>query len=392
VIGLLIISIRAVSLILKLLAIVLIANSLPVTLLDLYFLVATVTAVISQLFGLQTYQIVLRNFNVNNDPRFLSLLGHQHFLIGACLCSGLVLLGGLINSSFGVFSLLFVGMLIAEIFALELGRFFIILARPKLGVLINLSISITYIFIALYFYIVPQSDFNILMVSPFLVFIIVWVGFCKIKGLISLSFDFSFSNNIKLLSDASGYFFSQLANISMLYLNRFIIELQDVNGLLSSFSLLQTIGNTIPVLVTAGFIGPYAASYMQSKVSLKKIVCMVCVSSALLSITLIGFYDFIAVIVRDGLIAEYRSMFIILVIGAVAFSVAQVFQLFLSRNKKHHINFISYMAALTVSVPLAFTLIPSFGLWGACIASTVPYLILLGVRFVMTVIYLRATV
>ena len=391
-IGLLIISIRAVSLILKLLAIVLIANSLPVTLLDLYFLVATVTAVISQLFGLQTYQIVLRNFNVNNDPRFLSLLGHQHFLIGACLCSGLVLLGGLINSSFGVFSLLFVGMLIAEIFALELGRFFIILARPKLGVLINLSISITYIFIALYFYIVPQSDFNILMVSPFLVFIIVWVGFCKIKGLISLSFDFSFSNNIKLLSDASGYFFSQLANISMLYLNRFIIELQDVNGLLSSFSLLQTIGNTIPVLVTAGFIGPYAASYMQSKVSLKKIVCMVCVSSALLSITLIGFYDFIAVIVRDGLIAEYRSMFIILVIGAVAFSVAQVFQLFLSRNKKHHINFISYMAALTVSVPLAFTLIPSFGLWGACIASTVPYLILLGVRFVMTVIYLRATV
>lgn len=378
--------IRGSAIFFKFTSIALISRNLPIDSLDLYFIFIAIAAVISPLFGLQTFHVVLREFNRDSSKRGL----HSQYIIYIFMIVFLLGVMLLFNVFFddyieGFFWLVYF-LILSESFSTELTRNLIIQGRNILSNIVVLLNSFTYILFGL------SIEFNIMdaTLESWTSFIVVNLIICSIlfiytqKKLIDKVI-FRKSLDVRSLVIASSpYLFIQILNVSIIYFSRFVLEYSGTDGSVSSYSILFSLANVIGVFITVSFIAPFSPKYMKHKgedhTLLKKLYLIVVLFGFFSIIFLQLAFGFIVEVTGLTPLLEMRFEYFLISLSILIMSLSQVYQLKFLKVNLDKVNFYSYLSAFTMTLFMSIIFIPQYGVLGAAISLFSSSLILFCIR------------
>ncbi|CAH7484663.1 membrane hypothetical protein [Vibrio chagasii] len=380
------VSFRAIAIIIKFLSLAFITRGLSDGELDVYFLIITISAVVSQLFGLQTFHIVMRRFNRNNVKDVIDIQLYQHIVVLVFLVLNFIFFRNYIKEYINHTILILLVLILSEILVTEISRLFIVIGESVYSNILACINSLNYLMFGLAINYWPEvfsglSSWTFLIVPTCLISISMFFFIFKKNGYNFFTRRFYKSDIITLVCDSKPYIISQVLNLTIIYLSRFILDYQNISALLSYYSILHSFSSVVSVFLTVGIIAPLSPMYMKGNtITIKSIMVKTIIFSLIAILILMVFYPVIVLFIgKDGLI-DYQLDFLILLVGTTAFSVSQVLQLFFLKYEYDFVNLYSYAISGGASIILGFMLIPIFHISGAAMTFLISSFVLLTIR------------
>lgn len=368
------IALRALSILIKFLSLAYITRGLSSYELDTYFLFISIAAIVSQIFGLQTFHIVMRRFNKNKEKDIIDVQLYQHFIVFFVVAMVITVFINPINVYLKYSIYVFILLAVSEILTTEVSRLFIVVGKSLYSNVLSCVNSLNYFVFGFSLNNFQHlfnglSSWSIILLPTIIIsvslFLIVFIN-VKYKF---FSRKFNLLDVFILIKDSKPYVLSQVLNLIIIYLSRFVLDYQGVTSALSYYSILHSFANVISVFLTVGIIAPLTPLYMSGgNVTLKSILLKTLLLSACSVFVLTLIYQFIVSFVGKPELIDFKFEFLLLLLSASFFSLSQVFQLFFLKNNNDTINLKSYFISGVVSVILSACLIPKLLVLGASLS------------------------
>ena len=382
---------RAAAIVVKFVSLALITRGLGLEDLDIYFYFISVAAVVSPVFGLQTFHIVLRRYNTDNEKNIIDLQIYQYIASLLMVFVLLVFFYDDIKGEGRGYFIVLCGLVVSEILVTEFSRIFIVVSKSLFSNVLALTNSVSYLLYGSCLVFLGGAGFQIWQYVILLSIVVSVFLFCYVMRGVGYSFfsrEFSFRDLFGLIKSSQVYFISQLLNMLMLYSSRFFLDSLGVAGLIACYSTLYAFSNVVTVFVSVGIIAPLSTKYLSSaKNSISKILLKTFLFCLALSVCLIITYDALVYFVGNYALKDFRGEFALLLLAGALLSLSQVLQLFFLKCRLDKVNLVSYASVAVLTVFLNYLYIAEYQILGAILILLLSSLLLLVVRVVAYIYY-----
>lgn len=380
------VSLRLLSIVVKFLSLAFISRGLSNAELDMYFLILSIAAVISQIFGLQTFHLSMKTFNKDGNKAIIDTQIYQHAITFTFLIFLTIIFHKPLTAHFTIYSWILILVVILEIIVVELSRFFIVIGRSLYSNIVACANSFNYLFFSLLVSFYPGyfdglKFWWVTVVPTIFICLYLFLVVFRWESYTFFTKEISFKEVNQLVCRSYPYLVSQFFNLSIIYFSRFILERQKEELILAYYSILFSFANLVSVFITVGIIAPMAPAYLQKKNAQLRGMLVKTISYSLVMITMLylSFSLLVDFVGKSGLLT-YKLEFLMLLAGTAFMSISQVMQLYFLKSEDDIINLKSYGLCFIISITLSIYLVPKFHLLGASIAYFISSLGLLLAR------------